>query len=401
MVCIRRPFLFSKLSRSGIHDKMKDTNGQVFPDSKTHFESLDALRGIAAILVVIFHVFEIFSGGDHTKQMLNHGYLAVDFFFMLSGFVIGHAYDDRWSGMTLKDFFKRRLIRLHPMIIAGMIIGAVCFYFSASEVLFPPIAETPVWKVILYMLVGFTLLPVPVSMDIRGWGEMHPLNGPAWSLFFEYIANILYAIFLRRLSTRILSALALLAGINLIWFAVSNPNGDVIGGWSIIPEQLYVGFTRLLFPFLAGLVLSRIFKPFKIRYAFLLSSALLIVLLVIPRVGGTENPWMNGLYDSLTIIFLFPLIILIGASGEPAQKFRLVSRFLGDISYPLYMVHFPFAYIFYAWVVNNGISLSEALPYGLLLLVFSIGLSYAVFRFYDVPVRKWLNRRLMSKSYNS
>lgn len=375
---------------------MNDLNKIIFSDSKPHFESLDALRGVAAILVVVFHVFEIFSGGDHTKQMLNHGYLAVDFFFLLSGFVIGHAYDDRWNKMSLKNFFKRRLIRLHPMIIAGMLIGALCFYFSASEVLFPPVSETPIWKLVIYMLLGFTLLPAPTTMDIRGWGEMHPLNGPAWSLFFEYIANIFYALFLRRLSTRILSVLTVLAGVNLIYFAVSNPNGDVIGGWSITQEQLYVGFTRLLFPFLAGLVLSRIFKPIRIKYAFLLSSLLLGVLLVMPRVGGTEHLWMNGLYDSLTIIFLFPLIIFIGASGEPAQKLRPVSRFLGDISYPLYIVHFPFAYIFYAWVVNNGISLSEALPYGLLLLVFSVGLSYAVFRFYDVPVRKGLTNRFIS-----
>lgn len=375
---------------------MDNLRNTTFSDSKLHFESLDALRGVAAMLVVLFHVFEIFSGGDHTKQILNHGYLAVDFFFLLSGFVIGHAYDDRWNKMSRKDFFKRRLIRLHPMIIAGMLIGALCFYFSASEVLFPPVSETPIWKLVIYLLLGFSLLPAPATMDIRGWGEMHPLNGPAWSLFFEYIANIFYALFLRRVSTRILSALALMAGINLIWFAVSNPNGDVIGGWSITQEQLYVGFTRLLFPFLAGLVLSRIMKPAKIKHAFLLSGLLLVTLLVMPRVGGTEHLWMNGLYDSLTIIFLFPLIIFIGASGEPAQKLRPLSRFLGDISYPLYIVHFPFAYIFYAWVVNNGISLTQALPYGLALLVFSVALSYAVLRFYDVPVRKWLTKRFMS-----
>lgn len=377
---------------------MNATGNTTFSDSKLHFESLDALRGIAAILVVVFHVFEIFSGGDHTKQLLNHGYLAVDFFFLLSGFVIGHAYDDRWRKLSLTEFFKRRLIRLHPMIVAGMVIGALCFYYSTSAVLFPPISETPIWKVIVYMLIGFTLLPVTVTMDIRGWGEMHPLNGPAWSLFFEYIANILYALFLRRLSTRILSMLTLFAGINLIWFATSNANGDVIGGWSFSSEQLYVGFTRLSFPFLAGLVLSRVFKPRKIKYAFLLSSALLIALLIMPRIGGTENLWVNGLYDSLTIILLFPLIVFIGASGEPAEKIRPVARFLGDISYPLYMVHFPFAYIFYAWVVNNNIPLSQALPYGLALLVFSIALSYAVFKFYDVPVRKWLTKRFMAKS---
>lgn len=101
-----------------------------FSDSKRHFLILDALRGIAAIVVVLFHFLEVYSGGDHIKQFINHGYLAVDFFFMLSGFVMAHAYDDRWNKMTVKDFFKRRLIRLHPMIIFGMTLGAICFYLE-------------------------------------------------------------------------------------------------------------------------------------------------------------------------------------------------------------------------------------------------------------------------------
>ncbi|RYY09862.1 MAG: acyltransferase, partial [Chitinophagaceae bacterium] len=96
---------------------------KIFANTKKHFVALDGLRGIAAIFVVVFHLLEIFSAGDHTKMMLNHGYLAVDFFFMLSGFVIPHAYDDRWRGMTLKGFFTRRLIRLQPMIIFGMTVG--------------------------------------------------------------------------------------------------------------------------------------------------------------------------------------------------------------------------------------------------------------------------------------
>ena len=172
----------------------------VFSDSKSHYKILDGLRGVAAITVVLFHILEIFSGGDHTKQIINHGYLAVDFFFVLSGFVVGHAYDDRWSKMTIGGFFKRRLIRLHPMIVAGMIIGAICFYFGASPILFPNINQIPIWKLLLVMVIGFTLIPVPTSLDIRGWGEMHPLNGPAWTLFFEYIGNLLYALVLRKLS---------------------------------------------------------------------------------------------------------------------------------------------------------------------------------------------------------
>lgn len=86
--------------------------------SKPRYEILDGLRGVAAMIVVAFHLFETYSKGP-AFQILNHGYLAVDFFFVLSGFVIGYAYDDRWNKMSLKDFFKRRLVRLHPMVVHG------------------------------------------------------------------------------------------------------------------------------------------------------------------------------------------------------------------------------------------------------------------------------------------
>lgn len=99
--------------------------------SKPRFEILDGLRGVAAMIVVAFHLFETYSKGP-SYQILNHGYLAVDFFFVLSGFVIGYAYDDRWGRMTTWDFFKRRLIRLQPMVVLGCLIGAFWFYFSGA-----------------------------------------------------------------------------------------------------------------------------------------------------------------------------------------------------------------------------------------------------------------------------
>src|SRR6201996_5185053 len=112
---------------------------------KPHYAILDGLRGVAAITVVIFHLFEPHST-SHRDQIINHGYLAVDFFFLLSGFVIGYAYDDRWGKMTVGNFFRRRLERLQPMVIMGMIIGAATFYFQASS-LWPAIAGVPVWIV--------------------------------------------------------------------------------------------------------------------------------------------------------------------------------------------------------------------------------------------------------------
>ena len=124
--------------------------------SKPRYEILDGLRGVAAMMVVAFHILEAHAASP-LSQVINHGYLAVDFFFLLSGFVVGYAYDDRWGRMGLRGFFARRLIRLHPMVIMGSIVGAIAFYFGRGE-MFSLIADTPVWKMLLVMLVGCTML---------------------------------------------------------------------------------------------------------------------------------------------------------------------------------------------------------------------------------------------------
>jgi len=373
------------------------TPSTTFSDSKNHFIILDGLRGIAAITVVLFHLFETFTNTNHLVQIINHGYLAVDFFFVLSGFVIGYAYDDRWNKMSITEFFKRRLIRLHPMIIMGMLMGAVCFYFQASPELFPKLNAVPLWQMILTMLVGFTLLPLPPVFDIRGWAEMYPLNGPGWSLFLEYVANILYALIVRKMSNKALAVLVFVAGCVLIHFAITNPQGDLIGGWSLEPSQLRVAFTRLIYPFFAGLLLSRISRPGHIKNAFGWCSLMILGILAFPRIGGSENLWMNGLYDALSVIFLFPLIVYIGASGEITGKYMSkICNFLSDISYPVYIIHYPFIYIFTAWVVNHKIPMENAWPMGLLVLAASIAVSYGSLKLYDIPVRRWLSSRYLA-----
>jgi peptidoglycan/LPS O-acetylase OafA/YrhL len=366
---------------------------------KKHYEILDGLRGVAAIIVVAFHIFEAFAGGNRFKQIINHGYLAVDFFFLLSGFVVAYAYDDRWGKMTQWEFYKRRLIRLQPMVIMGMIIGAIFYYFQASDILFPMIAGMEVWKVILTMIIGFTLLPVPPSMEIRGWGEMHPLDGPAWSLFFEYIANILYALIFRKFSNKVLGIFVLLFAGMLINYTVFGPKGDVIGGWSLNLEQMNVGFTRLLYPFFAGILLSRLRKLIHIKGAFWVCSILIAIVLMIPRIGDENSLWMNGLYESFCIILIFPLIVAIGAGGEIKNPFSLkICKGLGDISYPLYITHYPLIYWYTAWVVDNKVSLEDGYAMGIGVLVVSIILAYLCLKLYDEPIRNWLQNKFQKRS---
>jgi len=370
---------------------MKEQNSYL--PGKAHYEILDGLRGVAAMAVVFFHILEAFHMGNAFTHPFNHGYLAVDFFFLLSGFVVAYAYDDRWGRMTTWEFFKRRLIRLQPMVVMGNIIGALLFYTQAGPS-FPLIAATPLWKVVVVMLVGCTMLPLLPSMDIRGWQEMHPLDGPAWSLFFEYVANIFYALGLRKVSKRVLAVLTALSAALLIHLLVLGPRGDVIGGWTINGEQLHIGFARLLFPFLAGMLLMRAGRRIHVRGAFGWCSLLLLVALGFPRLGGPQHLWMNGLYEAFVIIVIFPLVIAMGAGdnvrGGVEEK---VCRFLGEISYPLYITHYALIYTYTAWVIDRKPPLTQSAPMGVLLFVAAIAIAYACLKLYDEPLRRWLSAR--------
>lgn len=378
---------------------MSRTSSAAYADSKPHYEILNGLRGVAAVMVIFYHIFEAFATSP-VDQKFNHGYLAVDFFFILSGFVVGYAYDDRWGKMTKKDFFKRRLIRLHPMIVLGTVLGVITFLIQGSVKWDG--TPVPFSMVMLGMLFSLFLIPaVPgTGVEVRGNGEMYPLNGPAWSLFFEYIANILYALILRKLCTRALTALVAIAGAGLASFAVFNLSGfGHLGvGWSLLDNNLLGGSLRLLFAFPMGLLLSRNFKPIKIRGAFWICSLVIVVLLSLPYIGNTENMWINGIYETVCVVIVFPVLVYLGASGKTTDKTTSrANKFLGDISYPLYMVHYPFMYLFYAWIWKNGLTFAQTWPVALLLLFGNILLAYLSLKLYDEPVRKYLTKRFLLK----
>ncbi len=196
-----------------------------FSESKPHYPLLDGLRGVAAFLVVWYHIFEgfQFAGGKPTIDFINHGYLAVDFFFILSGFVIGYAYDDRWGKtLTLGGFFRRRLIRLHPMVVMGATIGLISFLLTGME-RWDGTTST-LSMTFLAFICSCLMIPALPGMprEVRGNGEMFPFNGPCWSLFFEYLGNIIYAFIIRKLPTKILAFLSFLLCCALAWFAITN-----------------------------------------------------------------------------------------------------------------------------------------------------------------------------------
>lgn len=395
---------FAKIrSNSNIKNKLKQlmSNSKIsaaaFADTKPHYDLLDGLRGVAALMVIFYHVFEAFATSP-IDQRFNHGYLAVDFFFILSGFVIGYAYDDRWKTMTTKDFIKRRLIRLHPMVVLGAVLGVIAFCIQGCEKWDG--TQVSISMVMLALLINLFLIPaVPGSgPEIRGNGEMYPLNGPSWSLFFEYIGNIMYALFIRRMSTKALTALVVLAGIGLASFAIFNFSGaGHLGvGWTMEEYNLIGGFLRVLFSFSIGLLMSRVFKPTPVKGAFWICSLAIVVLLSMPYVGNGEALWMNGIYDSVCAILIFPMLVYLGASGKTTDKHSArICKFLGDISYPLYMVHYPLIYLYFGWVKKENLTFAEAWPEALALVIGSIVLAYISLKLYDEPVRRYLTKRFL------
>lgn len=395
---------FAKIrSNSNIKNKLKQlmSNSKIsaaaFADTKPHYDLLDGLRGVAALMVIFYHVFEAFATSP-IDQRFNHGYLAVDFFFILSGFVIGYAYDDRWKTMTTKDFIKRRLIRLHPMVVLGAVLGVIAFCIQGCEKWDG--TQVSISMVMLALLINlFLIQAVPGSgPEIRGNGEMYPLNGPSWSLFFEYIGNIMYALFIRRMSTKALTALVVLAGIGLASFAIFNFSGaGHLGvGWTMEEYNLIGGFLRVLFSFSIGLLMSRVFKPIPVKGAFWICSLAIVVLLSMPYVGNGEALWMNGIYDSVCAILIFPMLVYLGASGKTTDKHSArICKFLGDISYPLYMVHYPLIYLYFGWVKKENLTFAEAWPEALALVIGSIVLAYISLKLYDEPVRRYLTKRFL------
>ena len=379
-----------------------------FADTKPHYELLDGLRGVAAILVLIYHIFEGFAFAESTNgegsgliTTLNHGHIAVDFFFILSGFVISYAYDDRWGKMSLGGFFKRRLIRLHPMLIMGAVVGMISFLLTGCQQWSGEV--TPIsWVMIALLLTIFMVPALPgLPYEVRGNGEMFPLNGPMWSLFFEYIGNILYALVIRRLSTKLLAVLTAILGVLHAWIFVGDLSGyDSVGiGWTIDTINFWGGLVRMLFPFTMGMLLARTFKPREVKGAFWICSVMLIAVFAVPYIAKSGAISLNSLYEVVCIAVIFPFIVWLGACGKGGDNYTgRINNFLGELSYPLYIVHYPIMYIFYKWLIENRCyTLGDTLGLSALVVLSSVALAYACLKLYDEPERRWLARKYIQK----
>ena len=364
---------------------MADADTAVAPDKtvtgKPHYEVLDGMRGSAAIMVVLFHIMGMAVSWADSGQLLHHAALAVDFFFGLSGFVVAYAYDDRWKTMSTGQFFLIRLVRLHPLVILGTILGLLSFLFDPfpdNQKIFP--------MATVLKDVALACLLIPYNALPNRWSDTHSLNSPAWTLMQEYIGNIAYALVLRRLATWLLGIVVVAAAVLLALMAWRVNSVDQGAGW----ESFWGGPTRMGFSFTMGLWLYRVRDHFpKLRLGWGVLTVVLAALFAMPLVPQSIAHG-NGMYEAFVTIVLFPMIIVFGAHSNLGKVEMAICKLAGRMSYPIYILHFPFLLIYMNFVNFRKPAPDVAYTAGAVVLVVVVVFSWLALTFYDEPIRKML-----------
>lgn len=309
--------------------------------------TLDGLRGIAAICVLLYHL-----GSLLDLPVMPGGYLAVDFFFCLSGYVLAKAYGDR---LGVLDLTWRRVARLYPVFLFGLALGlakVAAQTLLGVEQVFQSGADFA-----RALVLNALMLP-----DLMG--PIYPFNGPAWTLFLEMVLSIAFAALLCRMRAIGLVTLALLGAVGMIWAVTAY--GWLNVGWDA--ETLPFGLARAVYGFCAGMLIARWVRDERVHrvpWAVLL----LILGMLVP--------------DLLFALVLSPLIVALGARTDLDERLKPLFAWAGNVSYPLYAVHWPIAVA----VVFAGFPLPVALVLGVAVPVIAADLAL---RFYDRPVRRWL-----------
>ena len=345
--------------------------------SNGRFVTLDGMRGLAALVVAWAHIGELLGLG-----LPPHSELAVDFFFVLSGFVIAQAYEDRLATtMGLREFLKIRAIRLHPLLMLGCAIS-LCVLGAQSLDGHGETAGALAWAAIAAVL----LRPFH-SLDSPG---AFPLDGPAWSLFAEYWVNILFALIAPFLTFARLRAL-MLAGVLMLMllFILEGGIGNV---WRT--ESIGLSILRVTYPFFGGVMASRLYRSGKLRVPTvtpLVSVTLLTAVLLSPAFR------FDVAFEVAMIVGFFPLLVLASTNDVmPAVQHRIM-LLGGALSYPVYTLHFPLALALFIPLVGTGHTTAGTMGYLAAYMIGLCALSYAALRYFDEPVRAWLGNRLLSR----
>jgi peptidoglycan/LPS O-acetylase OafA/YrhL len=342
--------------------------------AKQHYATLDGLRGLAAIVVVVLHIFQPFG----LMVLMQQAYLAVDFFFLLSGFVIAYAYQNRLrTGLSVAGFVQIRLRRLYPLALVGLICSFMIFVVKHLS------THAAITSAAMYALVsGLLLCPSAWSLE-HGWEGPFPYNPPAWSLFWEFAVNIVYAWIAPRLTRRALTAVVAISGIGLL------ARDYVLG--SIVEGQAWATFygyaARVTFPFFCGVLLYNLHASAR-RQVFHRAATPLMLGLV-----GTLLLPLSRFGPTLAVVVVFPAIVFVGALDEPSPRVGTLCLALGRISYPVYILHWPVLKVFANYFFSHNLTGLRLYVGFVLELLAAIAFAYCAMIFIDDPVRAFLNRR--------
>lgn len=356
--------------------------------SSRAFITLDALRGIAALAVITWHGGRLFGGPVFTAAIL-----AVDMFFILSGFVLAHAYGQRLNtNLSVPDFVRMRLIRLYPLYLLGFLIAGAAvvlrLYFDMRE----GSTELGVAAVL-----NALMLPNP-AYDSPPF--LFQFNFPAWSLFFELIANLLFALFGARLSLRHLAILVGVLALALIAVTLRYNSFDLGASWRTFDG----GLARALFGFFAGVLLYRLRDRFGFT-ARIQSTTMVFVLATVtlatflPRVAlGEWRP--SAEIKLLFAMALYPALILFAARYEPGARLLPVCSWLGVASYAVYVLHVPMHSL--GGVIaklSADVWLEEFAPIAGLLFIVAVGAAaWIADKYWDRPIRAFLSKKLAPRT---
>lgn len=347
------------------------------------FETLDGVRGVAALAVVIFHAPTFFAPAG-----LPSAYLAVDLFFALSGFVIDFAYRARLdAGIGALAFMRLRIIRLYPLYLLGTLIGALSAIaaLTLGGGLLSPAGLAGA------TLANLFLLPSPAVNDAP---HLFPLNSPGWSLFFELVVNLLFVSIWRWLTLRTALLIAIGSGVALVGLSYAQGDMGIGDTW----PTFGFGLLRATTSFFAGVAIHRLYAAHGARRRAPLTAALFPLGLLPLFALAPEGSWKMA-FDFAFIGLATPISIWICASATPGPRFGRAFRFLGNTSYAIYVLHYPLVEL-----IRRALHILHREPQTMAPLlggIFLIALLFAAWaadEFFDSPARRLLNRLATRRS---